>query len=742
MELNTDFDFAMAMAMGESHSDDDFQELGNPLVGNQSLALRNCNRNFTSKPKSSSGQPGKKSKSRTAAGDQRSRTEKDENFFEERILSFAKNEAVWHQRLEASKKLKTELIARKKKEEKAACGILQQKKKTTSCAKNEASANHEENCCFGEQKRKSSASSNLDSSNKLTLHNVDTSLLERVTHEEAEAAQNACENTFGMAIKSLGNEAVLDLQLYAPDNKISGCQECLICGAEFVNTSLTELQLHTNSCLDKLEKPEAREAGHMDTNALERADVTPVVNWLEKLNLSRYASLFIKEEIDWDTLQWLTDEDLSTLGIAALGPRRKIVCALKELKKQGASSSSLPEAHGPTDQSHSAPRVVIAKKHITDFFGNGSERLNSGTTANDREGSGRKRSQRRPPMGGVSYNSIPPWMCIPGTSFQVDAFKHLSGDCSNYFLTHFHTDHYQGLTRGFRHGVIYCSPTTARLVTLRIGVPAERLQIIPLNETVIIDGVQVTFIDANHCPGSVMILFEPPNGKPVLHTGDFRFCQEMAENVKLQESHIDTLILDTTYCNPQYNFPKQETVVQFVVDAIQAEAFNTRTLFLIGTYNIGKERIFLEVGKVLEKKVYVATSKLRLLECMELGDDYTKWLTTNELESHIHVVPLWSIASFKRMGSISRYYQGRYNSIVGFSPTGWNFGRDKKRTPGRRWQQGTIIRYEVPYSEHCSFAELREFVQFIAPRIVIPSVESATGQSADDIVAALFNEEA
>jgi hypothetical protein len=110
------------------------------------------------------------------------------------------------------------------------------------------------------------------------------------------------------------------------------------------------------------------------------------------------------------------------LGIAALGPRRKIVCALKELKKQGASSSSLPEAHGPTDQSHSAPRVVIAKKHITDFFGNGSERLNSGTTANDREGSGRKRSQRRPAMGGVSYNSIPPWMCIPGTSFQVVCF--------------------------------------------------------------------------------------------------------------------------------------------------------------------------------------------------------------------------------------------------------------------------------------------------------------------------------
>jgi hypothetical protein len=38
----------------------------------------------------------------------------------------------------------------------------------------------------------------------------------------------------------------------------------------------------------------------------------------------------------------------------------------------------------------------------------------------------------------------------------------------------------------------------------------------------------------------------------------------------------------------QYDFPKQDTVIQFVIDAIQAEAFNTKTLFLIGTYTIGE----------------------------------------------------------------------------------------------------------------------------------------------------------
>lgn len=37
----------------------------------------------------------------------------------------------------------------------------------------------------------------------------------------------------------------------------------------------------------------------------------------------------------------------------------------------------------------------------------------------------------------------------------------------------------------------------------------------------------------------------------------------------------------------QYDFPKQEDVIQFVIEAIQAEAFNPKTLFLIGSYTVG-----------------------------------------------------------------------------------------------------------------------------------------------------------
>lgn len=78
---------------------------------------------------------------------------------------------------------------------------------------------------------------------------------------------------------------------------------------------------------------------------------------------------------------------------------------------------------------------------------------------------------------------------------------------------------------------------------------------------------------------------------------------------------------------------------------------------------VGKERLFLEVARLLRKKVYVGAAKLRMLRCLGLPEEDMQWFTANEMESHIHAVPMWTIASFKRMKHISNQYSVRLSFL-------------------------------------------------------------------------------
>ncbi|KAG6112043.1 hypothetical protein E4U14_002212 [Claviceps sp. LM454 group G7] len=186
--------------------------------------------------------------------------------------------------------------------------------------------------------------------------------------------------------------------------------------------------------------------------------------------------------------------------------------------------------------------------------------------------------------------TCPFYKIIPGFNICVDAFRYgaVKG-CEAYFLSHFHSDHYIGLTANWMHGPIYCSKVTGSLVKKQLRTAAKWVVELDFEKCYDIPGTggaTVTMIPANHCPGSSLFLFQKPaekgssrrHGKRILHCGDFRACpahikhpllqpdiRDMATG-KLGHQVIDICYLDTTYLNPKYSFPPQNDVIKACAD--------------------------------------------------------------------------------------------------------------------------------------------------------------------------------
>eukprot|EP00798_Chlamydomonas_sp_ICE-L_P020244 gene20244-26995_t len=180
------------------------------------------------------------------------------------------------------------------------------------------------------------------------------------------------------------------------------------------------------------------------------------------------------------------------------------------------------------------------------------------------------------------YGGLPKWVSrwqtIPGSRLVVDKFGKQTENirtCTHWVLTHFHADHYMGLTKHFNKGVVVCTPVTAQLISTKLKVPWARIMPVALDTPTLVDGVPLTMVEANHCPGAAMVIAEPLGKPPVLHTGDCRLVEAMQQCqalIKLQGRCI--LVLDTTYCDPQYDFPPQEAVLKYSLSESLNKKYN------------------------------------------------------------------------------------------------------------------------------------------------------------------------
>lgn len=322
-----------------------------------------------------------------------------------------------------------------------------------------------------------------------------------------------------------------------------------------------------------------------------------------------------------------------------------------------------------------------------------------------------------PGTSGPGLRKCPFYRKIPNTSFVVDAFSYgIIPGVTKYFLSHFHYDHYNGLRKNFSQTIV-CSDITARMVQLKIKVSDKYIRALPMNEAVVIENVEVTLLDANHCPGAVMFLFKFPNGGAVLHCGDFRATPQMEEFPALWNNTIDKVFLDTTYCKPEYDFPSQSDVIQATIDLVEAHMESRpKTLILVGTYTIGKERIFTALADKLDCSIWASTEKTRILRTLD-DPIIEKRLKSDPRCAKIHVMEMKRVRDHTSLRQYLEVFKGCFNHILTVIPTGWTHARGSTSECSlkslRIKTYGSVSSLEVPYSEHSSYSELERFIKFL-----------------------------
>jgi DNA cross-link repair 1A protein len=248
----------------------------------------------------------------------------------------------------------------------------------------------------------------------------------------------------------------------------------------------------------------------------------------------------------------------------------------------------------------------------------------------------------------------------------VDAFRghFLREDTKNpdatFILSHYHGDHYTQLPRDNKYrgpAKIHCTPITARLLidvhlvskdfvmeheygsTFRHRIVQHQQK---KKETTLDDSddyANITFYDANHCPGACIIFIELPDGKTAhLHTGDMRYHPRFQSYPLLSKStkqrKIDLVYLDTTYCHPKHDFLTQEDAVNSIASQTQQllsgnsqRERSQKTLVLLSCYSIGKEKVLYEASKRSEQLIYVSEKKWKMLRCIQ--EDRSKYKNGN-----------------------------------------------------------------------------------------------------------------
>ncbi|KAI9011073.1 hypothetical protein BC832DRAFT_549614 [Gaertneriomyces semiglobifer] len=557
--------------------------------------------------------------------------------------------------------------------------------------------------------------------------------------------------------------------------------ECLFCHRLFQEGQERELNIHVGACLDKLDAPNALESKEStedgDLQTRSRDDAEDIVVQAEDcvVNIKTESSIQqVHSSAEVDTKETVqSDATSSSVNPGPDEANASDVVVVVKSEHHNVDTSVFTARVDVLDTSTMSASASVKEEDEYDEIDD--SWLES--VAVDDTGAVYTTALKGTfvPPGVLDERTahIPRQKLVPTTTWLVDGFRYARQGLTFCFLTHYHSDHYGGLSSTFQ-GTVVCTRVTANLVAQFLRVERHCLQVIETDHWDLISNGEYSMwvyaLDANHCPGAVMFLFQECDSDTFhLHTGDARFLPMHVDKIvdvvraRAPNGQLETVFLDTTYYRTRTIFPSQQSVAETMKEMIRvllhedsspvkglkealaasrkdgdggvlskwlrpsekpvAAQSPRRFLFLLETYTIGKERIALSLAAALQTPIYAEPRKCRILELLE---GFHLDIASFPTESSVHLIP--SRSNVEAYISKHALYK-LFTDFIAIEATGWTSpmkatGSDWAKIPefGLRDVRAThstvffdkvgypLSRLRVPYSEHSSFAELGAFV--------------------------------
>lgn len=264
------------------------------------------------------------------------------------------------------------------------------------------------------------------------------------------------------------------------------------------------------------------------------------------------------------------------------------------------------------------------------------------------------------------------------------------------FVSHAHSDHTG------RHRQVICTAPTARLMQVRMGGNLGNFEILGYDERKEFGAWSATLLPAGHVLGSAQFYYESAEGT-LLYTGDFKLRHGLSSEAATARP-AETLIMETTYGLPRYQFPPVAQVEADILKFCHEALEDGETPVLLG-YALGKAQEILATLRQAGLKIMLHGAIWKVAQVYEeFGISFPAYepYEKGKVAGHVLVCPP-NVNGSKMLAQIGK----RRVAVL----TGWAMDAGA----WRRLQVDAAF----PLSDHADYNDLLRHVEAVQPQRVL-----------------------